>query len=237
VLGEAETNVPLWLKAWSRGVRKESFKAEGAPDLATSPIPRYDLARLKDYLYVSIPIFSRLSLPLRVLLGHRGFSDAIPRHGKRRPSKSAGNWTPVPSRLPGWVDFVDDNFIGNKKNVKQLLPCWSIGVNGATILFSSRRKCRSTWPEEPELIESDGSGRFPLRVYGNRVGRRESAARGAEAVNTLRPIRQTNSEQHDHGLLVTAGFVLGIRRRVGGLGRFHSCLRQENALPVPWYRC
>ena len=98
VLGEAETNVPLWLKAWEQGSPTGVFQGGGAPDLTTSPIPRYDLARLKDYLYASIQ--SSRGCPY-----HCEFCSVTELFGRapapKRPSRSAKNSTPCSISVTG----------------------------------------------------------------------------------------------------------------------------------------
>src|SRR5437868_5175191 len=55
VVDEAEITVPAFLEAWEAGARSGIFGADGRkPDVTTSPVPRFDLARFNNYLYVGI---------------------------------------------------------------------------------------------------------------------------------------------------------------------------------------
>lgn len=53
VIGEAEEIISDFLAAWS-SAREGTFVAARFPDLALSPVPRFDLLRLGDYLHVGV---------------------------------------------------------------------------------------------------------------------------------------------------------------------------------------
>ncbi len=88
--------------------------------MATSPLPRFDLLKFDNYLHVGIQ-------------WNRGcpfmceFCDIIELFGRVPRGKSSQQVLAELQSLydlgyRGHVDIVDDNFIGNKKAVKELLP-------------------------------------------------------------------------------------------------------------------
>src|SRR5690606_31512612 len=90
------------------------------PDVGQVPIPRFDLLRMEDYASMSLQ-YSR-GCPFLC-----EFCDIIEIFGRRPRSKSPQQVIRELSALHelGWrgaVFFVDDNFIGNKPAVKELLP-------------------------------------------------------------------------------------------------------------------
>src|SRR6516164_9504209 len=59
VLGEAESIIDEFIAAWRRGDRKGVFEApKFQADVTKSPIPRFDLLKLKHYMYIGVQ-FSR----------------------------------------------------------------------------------------------------------------------------------------------------------------------------------
>jgi radical SAM superfamily enzyme YgiQ (UPF0313 family) len=108
-------------RAWERGERKGVFTAEKFKiDMTQSPLPRYDLLKLEDYLYIGIQ-FSR-GCPFTC-----EFCDIIELYGRVPRTKTNDQILAELQALydrgyRGHVDFVDDNFIGNRKNLRPLMP-------------------------------------------------------------------------------------------------------------------
>lgn len=120
ILDEGEITLPMFVAAWERGDKGGRFSSEGVkPDVTSTPIPRYDLLELKAYDSMSVQ-FSR-GCPFQC-----EFCDIIVLYGRKPRTKT-------PEQLVGELDslyslgwrggvfMVDDNFIGNKRNVKLML--------------------------------------------------------------------------------------------------------------------
>ncbi|MGB8251828.1 MAG: radical SAM protein, partial [Anaerolineaceae bacterium] len=121
VLNEGELTLPLFLSDLAKGKPKKKYTTDEYPDIHLTPVPEWHLASLKNYDTVSIQ-FSR-GCPFQcdfcnvtALLGHR-------------PRTKTG--AQIISELDslyktGWrrnIFFVDDNFIGNKRQLKEeILP-------------------------------------------------------------------------------------------------------------------
>jgi radical SAM superfamily enzyme YgiQ (UPF0313 family) len=120
VVGEGEELVPLLAADLAAGRAGRFYRETVKPDLTRAPIPRYDLLGPDDYHQMSLQ-FSR-GCPFNC-----EFCDIIVMYGRRPRTKTAAQ---VLSELEtirrtgfaGDVFFVDDNFIGNKKAVKSVLP-------------------------------------------------------------------------------------------------------------------
>ena len=119
--GEAETTVPEFLHDLELGVPQHVYQADEKPDLTKSPVPDFTLVRHEPLLFDGDSVFARLSVQLRVLRHHRNLRA---RAAHQDPtSRCLRNWTR--STQTGWrgpLFIVDDNFIGNKKNVRLLMP-------------------------------------------------------------------------------------------------------------------
>jgi radical SAM superfamily enzyme YgiQ (UPF0313 family) len=118
--GEAEQTLPQFVADLERGETKRVYQAAERPALATTPIADFGLANLKRYSAMSVQ-YSR-GCPFSC-----EFCDIIEIYGRVPRTKSNQQMIAEFDALKalGWrgtVFIVDDNFIGNKKNVRQLLP-------------------------------------------------------------------------------------------------------------------
>jgi radical SAM superfamily enzyme YgiQ (UPF0313 family) len=121
ILDEGEITLPLFIEAIQRGDSSGRFSAEGEkPDVTSTPIPRFDLLQLDAYDSMSVQ-FSR-GCPFNC-----EFCDIIVLYGRKPRTKTPEQLIAELQSLYdlGWrrsIFLVDDNFIGNKRNAKLLLP-------------------------------------------------------------------------------------------------------------------
>ena len=120
VQGEGEVTIPMFIEDLEKGCGSGEYKSDERADMTKAVVPRFDLIRFKNYIQVGIQ-YSR-GCPFNC-----EFCDIIELYGRESRTKTP---TQVIKELQtlfdlgyrGHVDFVDDNFIGNKKNVKKVLP-------------------------------------------------------------------------------------------------------------------
>ncbi len=121
VLGEAEATLAPFLADLEAGRARHVYLPSVVPDLSATPVPRWDLLRLADYQSMSVQ-FSR-GCPFDC-----EFCDITARFGHRPRTKAPEQIIAELDALhaQGWhgsVFFVDDNFIGNVRELKtRLLP-------------------------------------------------------------------------------------------------------------------
>ena len=124
VLGEVENTLPHFIIAMEEGTARQVYPASDRPVLTDTRVPRFDLLEMQAYASMSIQ-YSR-GCPFKC-----EFCDIWSIYGNRPRMKSPANVTAELEALytSGWrgaVFMVDDNFIGNKKVVKEaLLPVMS----------------------------------------------------------------------------------------------------------------
>ncbi|MGB3199639.1 MAG: radical SAM protein, partial [Nodosilinea sp.] len=120
VLDEGEITLPMFVEAVERGDQRGTFRSGGEkPDVTSTPVPRYDLLEMDAYAEMSVQ-FSR-GCPFQC-----EFCDIIVLYGRKPRTKSPEQLLAELQCLYdlGWrrsIFMVDDNFIGNKRNVKLLL--------------------------------------------------------------------------------------------------------------------
>lgn len=119
VLGEAEEVMPQLLSDLKAGTLRRVYQAPRFPSLEQTPIPRYDLVNVNDYVTMAAQ-FSR-GCPYDC-----EFCDITVMNGRVPRTKSPEQFIAELETLRrlGWKDMVfvvDDNFIGNKARTKALL--------------------------------------------------------------------------------------------------------------------
>src|SRR6185503_1573622 len=119
-LGEAETTLTECVRDLERGVAKRVYQAAERPALSAAPIPDFQLAHLRRYS--AMPVQYSRGCPFQC-----EFCDIIEIYGRVPRTKSNEQMLAELDALfrVGWrgtVFVVDDNFIGNKRNVKRLMP-------------------------------------------------------------------------------------------------------------------
>ncbi len=121
VLNEAEVTLPEFLRDLESGCPRRIYTAANFPALEATPVPLWELADLRCYGSMCIQ-YSR-GCPFDC-----EFCDVTAKFGHRSRTKSAGQVITELDALvaAGWrgaVFFVDDNFIGNKRRLREeLLP-------------------------------------------------------------------------------------------------------------------
>jgi len=155
-IGEAEQTWPRFLGEWSEGRHQTRYEQTERTDMTTVPRPRLDLLRMKDYAFASVQ-FSR-GCPFEC-----EFCDIIVTFGRRPRIKSS---TQVLAELEGIVAagkgfafIVDDNLIGNKKAIKEVLR--------EVIAWQRRRGYRLMFATEASIDLADDPELMSLMVEAN----------------------------------------------------------------------
>lgn len=117
-VGEAENTWPEFLEDWQGGQWKRRYEQQTKSDMSHVPTPRFDLLKMKAYLYASIQISRGCPFTCE-------FCDIIVTFGRiPRLKTSAQVLAELDSLRKLDVDqvfIVDDNFIGNKQAIKGVL--------------------------------------------------------------------------------------------------------------------
>ena len=129
VLGEAESVMPELVSDLERGTLRRIYRASVWPDVRTSPVPRWDLIDLRDY--VTMPVQFSRGCPFNC-----EFCDIIEVYGRKPRTKTPEQLLRELDRLralgyKGHIDFVDDNFIAN--------PAAALGLVRELVDWQQRR--------------------------------------------------------------------------------------------------
>lgn len=214
VIGEGEASIPLWLDAWRGGEPCGRFEAPERPDVALAPLPRFDLVDFRDYVHVGVQ-FSR-GCPFNC-----EFCDIIELYGRVPRTKSTEQFLAELERLyqlgyRGWVDVVDDNFIGNKQRVKPMLRALAQWSRERNYPFFFSTEATMNLADDEEFLELMREVDFRFVFMGIETPDPATLAQTQKRVNSMSPIRERVAKVYEYGISVTAGFILGFDEEKAG---------------------
>lgn len=207
VLNEAEITLPQFLADLDAGQPKHLYMTDEYPELSLTPVPRWDLVNLKSYDSLSIQ-FSR-GCPFNC-----DFCNVTALLGHRPRTKTAEQ---IIAELDliyalGWrrnVFFVDDNFIGNKKILKEsILPAlidWRQGKTG----FNFITEASINLADDAELMHMMSRAGFVSVFVGIETPSEESLAECHKVQNKGRNLVDSVKRLQHNGFQVMGGFIVG----------------------------
>ncbi len=206
-LGEAESSINELVRDIEEQRPRRMYPASEYPSLDTSPIPLWDLINLNDYAAMSIQ-YSR-GCPFNC-----EFCDVIVMNGRlprlKRKEQVLAELEALYSR--GWrgsVFIVDDNFIGNKAAVKELLPEIISWQKGRRQCFNFFTEASVNLADDPHLMSLMADAGFNKVFLGLETPSEESLRECGKMQNLSRSMSAAVSTIHSHGLAVMGGFIIG----------------------------
>ena len=215
VLGEGEITIPLWLDAWRNNEPCGLFETPDKPDVKLSPTPRFDLVEFKNYLQAGIQISRGCPFNCE-------FCDIIELYGRIPRSKNVHQVLAELDRLAelgyrGWVDISDDNFIGNKKFVKQFLTELELWCQKHHYPFYFTTEASMNLADDDELLEMMKRCEFRFVFMGIETPDPDLLALTQKKMNSMKPIVERVHHVYKHGMSISAGFILGFDNEKPGI--------------------
>jgi len=231
VLGEAESVIDEFIAAWEGGVRSGVFTApKFQADVTSTPVPRFDLLKFEDYLYLGVQ-YSRGCLFICE------FCDIIELYGRVPRTKTAEQMfveleTLYQMGYRGHLDFVDDNFIGNKKSLRLFLPQLAEWQRAHGYPFEFSTEASINLADDPELLEQMGAANFFGIFVGIESPDPATLVAMRKKQNTRRNIAESIHKIYAAGILVTAGFIVGFDNEKVSMAEAMIEFIEEAAIPV-----
>lgn len=191
----------------TRGRLKRCYEGAGRPDISRTPVPRWDLVRLENYITMAVQ-FSR-GCPFDC-----EFCDIIVMNGRVPRTKTPAQVVQELEALRqrGWkgmVFIVDDNFIGNKKRTKDLLRAmiqWRSRVHPS---MGFHTEASVNLADDPELCSLMVQAGFKKVFVGIETPSAESLEECQKIQNKGRDLVAAVHTLQRAGLEVMGGFIIG----------------------------
>jgi radical SAM superfamily enzyme YgiQ (UPF0313 family) len=207
VLNEAEGTLPEFLQDFERGCAKRVYTSSEFPDIRQTPVPLWELADLRRYASMSVQ-FSR-GCPfdcefcnVTAMFGHRPRTKATAQVIAELDGLNRLGWR-------GTVFFVDDNFIGNQRALKEeLLPAlvqWQESHRG--IPFYTEASINLA--DDEELMRLMVEAGFNQVFVGIETPDEAGLAECNKRQNQKRDLVADVKRIHHAGLQVQGGFIVG----------------------------
>ena len=231
VIGEAEQVIQHFIAAWERGERKGVFIAEKFKiDVTLSPMPRYDLIKFDHYLFIGVQ-YSR-GCPFTC-----EFCDIIELYGRVPRTKTNDQILAELQALydhgyRGHVDFVDDNFIGNKKNLRTLLPRLKAWLEERDYPFEFSTEASINIADDDDLLQAMKDTNFFAIFVGIESPDPEALVQMKKKQNTRRNIAECVHKIYGYGMFITAGFIVGFDTEKVSMGQAMIDFIEETNIPV-----
>jgi radical SAM superfamily enzyme YgiQ (UPF0313 family) len=231
VLGEAESVIDEFVAAWESGARSGIFTApKFQADVTKTPAPRFDLLKFQDYLYLGVQ-YSR-GCPFTC-----EFCDIIELYGRKPRTKTTPQMLAELDALyemgyRGHLDFVDDNFVGNKKSLRLFLPELAAWQRAHDYPFEFSTEASVNLADDPELLEMMAAANFFAIFVGIESPDPATLVAMKKKQNTRRNIAESIHKIYGAGMLVTAGFIVGFDSEQVSIADAMSEFIEEAAIPV-----
>ena len=233
ILDEGEITVPQFLNAIAQGEAQGIFRACEKPDITKSPIPRFELLKRDDYLWMAIQ-FSR-GCPFQC-----EFCDITNLYGRKPRTKDPSQILAELQTLydldwRGSIFMVDDNFIGNKRNVKLLLRELIPWMQERNYPFTFITEASVNLAEDEELLDLMVQAGFYSVFLGIETPDQDSLEVTRKFQNTRQPLVEACRTINQAGLLIYAGFIIGFDGERAGAGKRIQAFVEETSIPQPMF--
>jgi len=207
VLDEAETTIHPFLKDLESGNPKRIYTSKKRPEMNKVPIPSWDLIDQNDYATMLIQ-YSR-GCPFNC-----EFCDISILNGSIPRTKSPHQIIDELNSLyeMGWrksVFFVDDNFIGNKKDVKEMLPHLVRWQKEMNYPFSFLTEASMNLADDEELMDLMARANFKKVFLGIETPNMDSLKECRKLQNVNRDLKSSIRKIQGYGMEVIGGFIVG----------------------------
>jgi radical SAM superfamily enzyme YgiQ (UPF0313 family) len=228
VLGEAENIMPALVSDMESGSLKASYASSSRPDITRTPVPRWDLIKLRQY--ATMPLQFSRGCPFNC-----EFCDIVVMNGRIPRTKSPGQMIEELESLiaAGWrerVFIVDDNFIGNKVKAKAFLRALISWRKHRDVKISFTTEASLNLADDQELLDLMAEAGFNQVFVGIESPDEESLTECEKTQNTQRDLVAAVKKIQNSGLEVMGGFIVGFDSDTVGIFERQSSFIEQSGI-------
>ena len=207
VLDEAEVTLPQFLYDLEKGQPKHIYQDNDRADISTTPPPRLDLLAINDYASMALQ-YSR-GCPHNC-----EFCDIIEMFGHKMRTKTNQQMIHELNLLYslGWrgsVFIVDDNFIGNKRKIKKLLPVIADWQKKRRYPFELFTEASIDMADDENLLDLMAAAGFNMVFIGIETPDKETLIKTGKTQNVKLDLLKSTVKIQNKGIEVAGGFIIG----------------------------
>jgi len=207
VLNEAEITLPRFIRDYGQGTLKHLYIDAEKPDITKTPLPRFDLVDFRNYNNIALQ--NSRGCPFNC-----EFCDIIELFGRIPRFKEPGQFVHEMDMVyrrgfRGSLFVVDDNFIGNKKKVKELLheiTGWQMKNNYPFSLFT---EASINLADDDELLQLMVEAGFDMVFVGIETPDSDALKSCDKNQNLNRSLYDSIKKIQNAGIEVAGGFIVG----------------------------
>ena len=208
ILNEAEITLPWFLSDLEKGRAEKIYQTKEFADIQNSPPPDYSLITASDYAQLSLQYsrgcpFDCEFCEITALLGRK-----VRLKSPRQVMQELDIIYHTGFR--GNLFFVDDNFIGNRRRLKQeLLPAIARWNRDHKYPYTFTTEASIDLSDDPELMNAMAFAGFEKVFVGIETPDEESLIECNKKLNTGRDLLESVNAIQSVGIEVSAGFIVG----------------------------
>ena len=207
VIGEAEDLMAGLARDLERGEASAAYQAVERPSMERSPLPMLSLIRMNRYSTMTVQ-YSR-GCPFNC-----EFCDIVEIYGRRPRTKAVAQALAEFDQLfaAGWrgpVFIVDDNFIGNKVRVRELLTAMAEWQAAHRYPFRFITEASLNLADDLHLLQAMKDAGFASVFLGIETPDESSLVAAHKLQNTRRNLLASIRLIQQYGIEVMGGFILG----------------------------
>ena len=208
ILNEAEITLPLFLKDLQEGHPEKVYKTSEFSKIRTSPAPDFQLLSRHHYASMNIQVsrgcpFSCEFCEITSLFGHKVRIKSTEQILHELEKLYELHWR-------GPVFIVDDNFIGNKRTIKQdLLPAMKEWMKERNYPFVFNTEASINLADDDDLLKLMAETGFTSVFIGIETPEESSLSECNKVQNRNRDLLQSIRKIQRAGMQVSGGFIVG----------------------------
>ncbi|MGA3013456.1 MAG: B12-binding domain-containing radical SAM protein [Bacteroidales bacterium] len=207
VLGEGEITIPHFLNDLKTGVTHGKYCSSEKADMQIAVIPRFDLIRFSDYIMIGLQYIRGCPFDCE-------FCDVIELYGRIPRFKTNEQIIRELQSLydlgyRGHIDMVDDNFIGNKKKVKELLRDMIVWCKTHKYPFYFTTEASVNLADDDELLQLMKDADFRYVFLGIETPDNDTLALNKKTQNVNKPIKEAVRKLLSYGMVSNGGYIMG----------------------------